>query len=132
MPSSEHEAIEAMEIELTVLDPQQISRWSGDQPRVVFTTGVECGAQPGDLHAERPAGVRARFLELVDKSFAGDHAIGVEEQDCEQRALLRPAERDELTVAARLERSQDAEVKPCGHVGRNYRDLRAPLPPGAL
>jgi hypothetical protein len=55
---------------------------------------------------------RRRVLgpQLLDQAVAGDDPVGLQQQDRQQRALLRAAEREPVPVRANLERTEDAEV----------------------
>ena len=48
--------------------------------------------------------------QLLDQAIARHDAIGAQQQNREQRALLRAAEREPLAVRADLKRAEDAEV----------------------
>jgi hypothetical protein len=55
---------------------------------------------------------RRRVLgpQLLDQAIARDDPVGLQQQDRQQRALLRAAEREPVPVRANLERTEDAEV----------------------
>jgi hypothetical protein len=48
--------------------------------------------------------------QLLDQAIAGDDPVGLQQQDRQQRALLRSTEREPVPVRADLERTEDAEV----------------------
>jgi len=49
--------------------------------------------------------------EFVDRPVTRDDLVGVQEQDGEERTLLRTAERQRAVLADGLERSQESEVQ---------------------
>jgi hypothetical protein len=55
---------------------------------------------------------RRRVLgpQLLDEAVAGDDPVSLQQQDRQQRALLRSTEREPVPVRADLERTEDSEV----------------------
>jgi hypothetical protein len=74
-------------------------------------------AELGDEVLERGDRGRRRLSapERVDESVGRDDAARVEEEEREERALLRPAEREHAVAVDRFERTEDAELDH-GHV----------------
>ena len=74
--------------------------------------GAERLAELRDEVLERRRRGRRRLTgpERVDQAVGRDDAAGVEQEQGEQRALLRAAERDHLSVDRHLERAQDPEL----------------------
>jgi hypothetical protein len=103
-----HELLEAVEIELTGGELDEIARSTGAN-----TLGAERLTQPGDVDLERlPRGLgRALSPELVDQALGADDLVGVQEQDRQRRSLLAGAERDlAVAVLPNLERPEDPEL----------------------
>ena len=48
----------------------------------------------------------------VDQAIGGDHASDIEEQECEDRALLLSAQGKRFAVGGGLERTEDSELEP--------------------
>ena len=75
------------------------------------STGLERRAQTGDVHPQRLllAG-RVVAPQLVEDPLGGNDSVDVEQQQGEQRALLRRPEIDGLAVGSDLERPEDPEL----------------------
>ena len=112
--------LEAVEVDLLGLGQQAVPRpLRHDHPGV-----AECLAELRHVHLDAVRG-RARRLaapELVDQAVDGDRLVRVQEEDREQRTLLRSPEWEELVPFAGLERSEDAEL---GHDRPTVNDLPA-------
>ncbi len=106
-PSLVHEALEAVEIELVGLDPDDVAGRSGRQH--VLRKRL---AQSRDVDAQRSGGVLGRVLapELVDQPVGGNDLVRVEEEHGEKRTRLEAAEGDLAAFVPHLERSQDPEL----------------------
>jgi len=102
-PSLGDEAVELERVELAVLHPCEVPRGAGDEPR-----GPEELAQPRDvaLHELVRASRRLIAPQLVDETLARDRLVCVQEQNAEQSALLRSAERHSAPVVVDLERTE--------------------------
>jgi hypothetical protein len=48
--------------------------------------------------------------QLLDQAVAGDDPVGLEQQDGQERPLLRAAERQPVPVRVDLERTENAEI----------------------
>ena len=101
------QALEAGEVELVGLDADRVAAAASLQ-----AVGAERTAQAGhvDLHRLRRAGRRGLAPEGVDEALDGDRLVGVEQEDGEERALLRAAERQRPIALADLERPQEPEL----------------------
>ena len=106
-PRRGDDALEAVEVELARLDPEQIARGAADD-----AVGPEHPAQLREVAVKRLRG--AGWLPLSPEPLAQtitrDRRVGVEQQDGQQRALLRTAQRHGHAVAAYLDRSEDREL----------------------
>jgi hypothetical protein len=94
--SFHEEPFESVEVELVGLDVQHIA---GGAPREAPVS--EGLAQTRDVVVEGVRGRRRRPLapQAVDQAVAGDDLVRVQQQDGEERTLLRTAEREITTVA---------------------------------
>ena len=104
--------LEALEVECPFLDADQVAGGLGDD-RVV----AEQLAQLRDVHLDgRGRGLRGCAApDLVDQAIASDGLVGVEQEQGEQRPLLRTPELQHAAVLLDLERSEDAEFhRSCG------------------
>jgi hypothetical protein len=97
---------ESVRVQLTRLDPQQITGCAREQTR--FAQHL---AQARDLVGERVARGAGRLVvaELFEQSFARYGTVGVQQQDGKQGALSWPADRERPAVRSYLERPQDQE-----------------------
>ena len=104
------ELSEAVGIELPRLDTEEIARRAcGD------AVSAERRAQRVHVHLQRigGAGRRRRTPDPVDQPVGGDHLVGVKEEEGEQRARPRAAERDDdAVVVQHLQRPQHTEFHP--------------------
>ena len=107
-PPLGQQPLEAVQVELAGLDVHEVAGRAREEDRV----GAERLAQPRHVDLERVARRRRRVLgpQLLDQAVAGDDPVGLQQQDRQQRALLRAAEREPAPVRADLERTEDAEV----------------------
>ena len=96
------ERLEAGQVELGWLDPEQIAGGTGQQPSV-----AELLAQTGDvdLHALGHRRRRRAAPHLVDEELRREDVVGVQEQHREQRSLLAPAERERAVAIDDLQRA---------------------------
>ena len=125
------EPAHAREVELTGVDADQVAGRPRDD-----RLGPERLAKLDDEVLQRVRR-RARRLarpQCVDQPVGRDHAAGVEEQEGEQRPLLRRAERDSLAVGDRLQRAEDPELDHCARCnrpgGRRTAAVTGPLATG--
>jgi hypothetical protein len=116
LPTLGDKLLEPVQIELSGLDAEDVARRARYQSRLV-PSWIQRLAEARDLDAQCVVGRLASLLshQLVDQPVARDDAVGAQEQDCEQRALLRPAQEKRFAVAANLERAEDAEVESSVH-----------------
>jgi hypothetical protein len=86
--------LEAVQVELAVRDVQQVAGCAGDEQRVAAAVRAERLAQPRDMDLEGVVRGRRRIVgpQLLDQAVAGDDAIGLQQEDRQQRPLLRTAE----------------------------------------
>ncbi len=74
-------------------------------------TGFEGGAQTGDVHPQRLLLARRIVSpQLLEDALGGNDSVEVEQQQGEQRALLRRPQINGLAVRSDLERPQDPEL----------------------
>ena len=87
--------LEELDVELVWLDPQEVSRCPGHEPRLVSHRGQHL-AQARDVVSQRVIGGVHALLreEFCDEPVARDNAVRAQEQQREERPLLRPAGRD--------------------------------------
>ena len=104
--------LEEIEIELARFDAQEIAGRAGRQPRLLDAVRGESLAQPPDLHSKNVVGLGALLaLQLPDQPIARDHAIGTQQQQREQRALLRTTDAHGDAVDANIQRAEDQELQ---------------------
>ena len=108
--------LEAEQVELIRVDPDQVSRLLRDDHPAV----AEQLAQLRDVELKRVCrgGRRAGRPQHVDQAIDRHSPVGRQEERREQRALLGPAERDRAAAVDDFERSQDPEL---------HRSPRTPL-----
>jgi len=89
MPTLRLQALEALEVEFALFDPQQIAR-----SLRLHALSSKLLAQLGDVHLERLAGRFRRLLlpECIDEVVRRDDMVRVEQKYGQERALLVPAE----------------------------------------
>jgi hypothetical protein len=101
--------LELAQVELprTDLDPVAVGAGLDHRP-----PAVQRLAEPRDVPLERVPRGRRRAIapELVDQALARDHSVRVEQEDCQERALFRAADRDLAAVLDDLERAEDPEL----------------------
>ena len=92
VPAGGHLLLERVQVQLAILDPQQIAGRPGQQPRLAVAVGERL-AQPGDLNPQHPlrSGRGLIAEQFIDQLVAGDDAVGVAQQQPQQRPLPRPA-----------------------------------------
>ena len=107
------ELLEVLEVELARLDAQQVTGRPRGEARLVVRRRGEHLAQPRDVVAQRVVGGVDALLreQLGDQPVARDDAVRAQQQQREQRALLRPAERKRRAVYPNRERAEDPELE---------------------
>jgi hypothetical protein len=117
LPTSGHPLLERVQVQFTVLDAEQVPGRAGEQPRLGVTVGERL-AQPGDLNVQHRFGRTGQLIaeQFVDQLVAGDDAVGVAQQHCEQGTLLRPADPHRNAAGPDLERPEDPELQMTAHV----------------
>ena len=106
------ELLERMQIGLARLDPDQIPGRARDQPFLCVAVDGKRFAQPRDVHVERMVGAPGRRVgkQPVQQAVAGDDPVGVQQEQREQRPLLRAANRNRSAVHPHFERPEDREL----------------------
>ena len=101
------EALEAVQIELVALDVEYVAGWASRQSCV-----SERFPEPRDVVVEGMARRRRRPLspEAIDEAVAGDDLVGVQEEDREQRTLLRAPERKLTAVVPCRDGTENREL----------------------
>ena len=110
LPPLAGQPLEAVEVEVLRVGPEDVAVQLGHQRRVSARSREDLA----DLRQVdvQGSGDRARPLGSPDplhQSLARDQLVGVQEQEREQRALPRAAERERLAVDPGLERAQQPE-----------------------
>ncbi len=108
--------LERVQVQLAIRDPQQIAGRLGQQPRLAVAFGERL-AEPGDLNPQHPlrSGRGLIAEQFIDQLVAGDDAVGVAQQQPEQRPLPRPADPYRGTIEPDLERPENAEHQASAH-----------------
>jgi hypothetical protein len=103
VPTLVVQALEALEVELSLLDPQQIA-WN----LRLYTLFSKLLAQLGDVHLERLAGRSRRLLppECVGQAVRGDDVVRVEQEHGQECSLFVPAEVYRAPVREHLQRAE--------------------------
>ena len=103
-----HQLFEAHVVELLRVNLDDVAGSTSDDG-----VPTECLAQLGDVDLKRCSrGFRWRRVpELVDQAIAWDDPVCVQQQEREQRPLLRAAERNVLPAVENLERAENAELQ---------------------
>jgi hypothetical protein len=103
--------LKAIYVELVRRDAQQIPRRSCEQSGLAVLLATEHLAQAMDVGVERMGRARRRLIapQRVDENVTSDDRICPQEQERQQRTLLRPPERQRGAVRSDLERPQDSE-----------------------
>src|SRR5262245_23163940 len=95
-PPIPQKSLEPVDVELVALDMEHVSGRAPRQPPV-----AERLAQARHVGVERVSRCRRRTLspQAVDQAIARDDVVGMQQQDREHGPLLRPAERQLVSVA---------------------------------
>src|SRR5262249_39987457 len=82
--------LEALEVELTRRETEAVTRRA-----TLYPIAAEERPQPRDVGVERTPGALPGALapQVVDQSIAGDDLVRVQEQQRQERTLLRPTQR---------------------------------------
>jgi hypothetical protein len=106
------EALEALAVELARLQADAVAALLRLQDAVALPVRCQRAAQPADVHLQALGRGRRGLLapQLVDQPLGGQPFVGVQQQEGEHRALLGTPQGQRLSLVARLERSEDAEV----------------------
>jgi hypothetical protein len=114
------QALEAIEIELALGDPQAVARCLRREAIL-----AERSAQLRDVHLKRLLGRLRRCLlpDGVDQAVGGDDLVRVQEQNRKQGALLRPAQIELPPVLEHLEGAEDQKLHsaPRERITRHFR-----------
>ena len=116
LPCRHDELFEELDIELVGLDPQQISRRACHKPWLVRPRRQHLPQARHVVPQRMIGGVHALLREeLGNEAVARDHAVRAQQQQREERPLLRPPGRDLRIVDPDAERSQDPELETPSH-----------------
>ena len=115
------------EVELAGLDAKQVAGRTRDEARLTAGDWCEHLTQARDLIAQRVVGGGHALLdeELLDQPLARDNAVRAQEQEGEQRALLRPAHRNRVSVDPHREWTENPKLELGG-----WHRTADPPPPG--
>ena len=114
---------EAGHVKLPRVDLNPIAGRSGDdQRRVIDAARRQRPPQPGDVALKRGGGGHRRFPtpQLVGQSLGGDHLVGVEKQNGEQRPLLGSAHGHHGLAPHDLEVAEEPELDRRHPAGRRW------------
>jgi hypothetical protein len=100
--------LEALGVDLTRRGHKQVPATTRQQHLI-----AQCLAQVRHIPLQRFRCRRRRSVapQLIDQTIARDRLPTAQQQDREQRPLLRPAEQNRPLLLDHLERPQDAELK---------------------
>ena len=112
-PALGDQVLEYLEVELSGLHAEQVSGRPRDDPRLVGRRRAERLPQPRDVHLHVVhRGIRRVLApEGVNDPLARDHSIRTQQQQREQRPLLRPGCRNGQAVHADYERPENPELQ---------------------
>jgi hypothetical protein len=101
--------LEAVQVQLVRPDLQEVPGCAGDHGLAIGAP--ERPAQPGHAALQQVARGSRRLLtpQVIHEPVGGHHAACVEQQYREQRALLRPAQRQPAPGGDHLQRAQDGK-----------------------
>ena len=107
--------LEPSQVDLLPRDAQDVARSLRHQQliAVIGPAGIQGLPQPRDvdLNELRRARGWAGAPELIDEPIARDDLIGVQEQEGEQRALLRRPQRHRPALVPDLKRTEQPELE---------------------
>jgi hypothetical protein len=132
-PAVLDQLLEPVQVELSGVDPEQVSGTQGHQPaRPAVAAGRPEGSpQPVDVVLERHAGRTWRLLapEPVDELLGAEDAVGVKEQRGQQGPLLGRVHRQQPVPVAHLDWPEDPELHPASPRSRRDRPANRGEPP---
>ena len=104
--------LEAPQVELPGRNVQDVTRRPRDQRRPTGAVRAERLAQARHVDLQRVARRRGRIVspQLLDQPIPRHDPIGAQQQDREQRALLRSPQREPPAVRVDRQRAKDAKV----------------------
>ena len=133
-----HAALEAVAVELVRLEPQHVA----------VAHRPQCLRAAGELLAQRRDAVLQHFVgglgrrfapQLVDEHVPGQRLVPVEQEECEDGALPRPAQAQGALAVECLERAEDPVLHLVLNLHLDYRAVGAgerpvawPLPPSSM
>ena len=122
-----HEPVEAVDVELPRADRQQIA----GAPRL-DAIATELLPQPVDVDLQRAVSARRRFVppDEVDRALGRYDLVRMQDQEREQRALLRSAQLHETTIDLGLEGSEQPERCHLRELSTGSRTGKEPRPDG--
>ena len=105
--------LEVLQVELARLDAKEVARRARDEPRLVAGRRGEHLAQARHLVSQRVVGRVHALLgeELADQPVSRDHAVRTQQEQREQRSLLRASDRHGGSVHPNDEWTQDPELQ---------------------
>ena len=105
-------ALEARDVELARLDSGDVSGRTGHDHGLAAGLS-QSFAQLGDVDLHDLRGRRRRLVapELVDQAVSRNDLVRAQQQDGEQRPLLRSSERQDTSTVSDLERAEKPEVQ---------------------
>jgi hypothetical protein len=110
------QVLEAVQVEFAIADPQQIPGWPGQQDRRCcrHCAGVEQPTDLSDIAMQQVGGGRGRAVgpQEVDQPIGRHHLVGVQEENCEQRAVLGAGEGDRTAAVEDLHGPKDTKLHP--------------------
>src|SRR5918993_449724 len=106
------EGLEALQVELAGLHAQPVPGRLGHQPGASSLV-LEAAAKARDVGVQggARAGRRGCSPQPLDELVAGDDPVAAEQQHCQGRPLLRPAERENAALIEDLERAEYPELQ---------------------
>jgi hypothetical protein len=138
-------ALEAIEIDLSRLDTQHVSRTTGEDDPIRRARFLERPPEVGNVVLDdlRCGGRRRLSPELVDEAVAGYHSTSMQEEEREEGLLLSAPDQHRPIPIADLEGPENAEFqaplraarlplaarspRPTGHSGRLWASVDQPM-----
>ena len=115
LPGQHDQPLEALDVELVGLHPQEVAVRTGGQPatrRARVAVELEHLTQPGDVDPQRGRRARRRFAlpELVDQLFRGHRPVRAHREQHEELARLGAGQRHRRPVVTDLGRTEDSKL----------------------
>ena len=109
LPRVPHELVEPCDVQLGVIESQAVAGCLALDP-----VAAERLAEVRDIGLDDVPGLIGRLFapDLVDEGIGGHELVRADEEMRQDRALLRPAERDGAASRVHLEWPEDAELHP--------------------